>query len=277
MISELLKKYSSQENSVWLFHLLLMVIAYTEHSIKFPYNYLVMSVGAVNLAFQHAKLSKYSFGFYALIFTYSLANDYLMAANHFFLVTYLIWYYALLHFKLVEPFRYNHFLLVLVMGVATFQKVLSTDFTSGSFMASIFLPGHSMSFMHKLIIQDFQTMSANYSQLVGLVKAEHPSEHLWHIDVLESFRFYCKMQAYIIIIFELAMVLILLFFRSEIRYGFLLAFLYGTLAFRPEYAFFSSLCLLALMDTKLENVWIRKALLVTAILFLSLGSLQLIF
>lgn len=277
MISETLKKYSTQEGSIWLFHLLIMVVAYTENTMKFPYNYLLIGVGAANLAFQNSKLAKFSFGLYAMIFTYNLANDYLMAANHFFLITYLIWYFTLVEFKVVEPFRYNHFLIVLVMGLATFQKVLSTDFTSGSFMASIFLPGHSLSYIHKLMIQDFHTISSDYIQMVGLVKAEPPGEHIWHIDVLESFRYYCKIQAYAVIILELVMVVILWFFSSEIRYGCLLAFLYGTLAFRPEYAFFSTLCFLALMDTTLENVWIRKALLVTALIFLVLCSFQLTF
>jgi len=277
MIFETLKKYSAQKNAELLFHLLVMVAAVTEHSVKFPYQYVFVSLGALNLAFRNEKLNKISFAAYSVLFTNSLVNDYYMAANHFFIITYLALYLTFLKFKWIEDFRYSHFLLVLVMGLATFQKLLSDDFSSGNFMASIFLPGHSFSFMHKLMIKDFFAMSADYMRLISLVKSDPPGDHLWRIDVLESFRFYCKMHASIIIIFEMAMVFILVFFRSEIRYIFLLVFLYGTLAFRPEYVFFATLCFLSLMDTKLESIPIRNTLLFTALVFLGLAALNLTF
>ncbi len=277
MISETLRKYSSQKQVEILFHLLVMVVAFTEHSVKFPYQYILAGLGAVNLAYRNESFSKSTFAVYSLLLFYSLARDYFMAANHFFLITYMALYFTFLKFKWIEEFRYSHFLLVLVMGLATLQKVLSDDFSNGNFMASIFLPGHSFSFMHKLMIKDFFAMSADYKELVSLVKSAPPGDQIWRMDVLDSFRFYCKMHASIIIIFELVMIFILLFFRSEIRYVFLLLFLYGTLAFRPEYVFFATLCLLSLTDTKLESIGIRNCLLFTALLFLGLAALNLTF
>lgn len=215
-----------------------------------------------------------------VILTSNLYFSYPFAANHYFLTIYTAFFFALATYikerGLTESLNLPRTLLAIVFGFATLQKFLSPFFLSGRLLASYFLRGSSLSYTLSFLYPDYDQHIDIYNDSFDRIADEallgQPS---LAFDVpAPSFILVCQGLAYVIVATELLVFVAIVYNKSFYHKAFpalMLAFLWGTFMFRPEYFFFSLVCMFVLLARK-DLRWRWKALLIGSIgVFLSLG------
>lgn len=248
-----------------LFLSFLLVLTATHEGVLDPVRVWAAMIAVAGLVVPGlAERSRYWF---ALAFTLALNLFFFYedAANHFWVTFYTALYFALDSYRREggrEPsLNIPRGLLAIVFGFATLQKLLSTYFMSGRLLAGYFLRGSSLFSVLVRVFPDHWDLVDGYVDAHEAVSAAAPlqaaSEALPALP--EHFQLLCIALAVGIVVAELAIFVFLVvnpLFKSALYPIVMLGFVWGTFVFRPEYAFFSLVCILVLLSRPdLSVVW----------------------
>jgi len=217
---------------------------------------------------------------FSLAFTLSLnlVPYYAYAANHYWLTVYVTVCFALQKYRAEQgrapSLNVPRGLLAIVFGFATLQKLLSSYFMSGRLLAYYFMSGSSMYDPLRWLFAgharrveaylDAQTQISNATPLGGLsVSLPAPPE---------GFLLLCQSIALSIVVAEFVVFAFLVvdrLFDSAFFPPLMLGFVWGTAAFRPEWAFFALVCILVFLARPQLSPWWKLLIVLSAVTLLA--------
>jgi len=256
-----------------LFHIFILYFALIDSGIPFLLKIILCGSGVLALFFIKEIPERYFYWIYFISLTICLTLTYFEAPNHFFLFFYLSLFMAIREEGWIKNFDYPCWLLILVFGLATVQKIISPQFMEGDFMGYLFMQRISLYFINAQLLPELEGLSKNFMDTFSSVYTSDSEILSLPFQISDRLVGYALAHSYLVIVVELILVLILIFFNHKIRYVAVLAFVWVTLAFRFEYSFFAILCLCVLMDGKIEKFPVLRACFIFSMaVFVSLGT-----
>ena len=256
-----------QTNSVKILLIYLIAISLTHSEIHLYIKVALISISAVGLIFGPVRKSYLLWAAILTLLSFNLYFSYWYSSNHFFLTVYAVLATLILRFRDNAPMqeRINPYrsLLAIAMGLAVLQKLINPYFMSGRLIAMYVAGGGSFYSILSVFSKDHTSIVSSYYEVFDTVKsASYQSEA--SVDLVgeygSQFFIICLIISLLIVAVE---GLVFLFtvrktFHTSTYAWALLAFVWMTLAFRQEYAFFSLLLILYLLAAKdiKKPVWI---------------------
>ena len=248
------------ENSKRILLLYILVLCFTHHEV---HQYVKVILVLVCIAGILIKEISNHFLFWGLVFGMMIFNlffRYTISSNHYFLAVFTVIavFIQTLKTEQGQALRINPYrsLIIITMGLATLQKLLSSYFLSGKLIATYILGGGS--FYHLIGYFDPKHIERvdTYYDTLKLVKEQPFSEDIasWAIPVPgEHFMMACLIITMLIVASELVLFLLTLVTKLYYKHWFpwiLVAFVWVTFTFRQEYSFFALLLILFLLSNK---------------------------
>ncbi len=255
-----------QELDLW--HLFMIYLALTDETVAYHFKYVICISAVVGLTLDDKLWQRFTLSIYALTLSLCLFLYFYTAANHFFVITYFAAFLSLMQWNLLKEARYGYGLVVMIMSLATLQKILSPPFVEGSFAGFLFLSGSSLQALNEWNFSGFGADIAFFNEQISSLTSNRVGNQTLKVNIPAHFMAWSLAFTLIIALVELALVGILIWNKGSFRYWAMLLFLWGTVFFRKEYTFFATLSFLLVTDKQMEDQRLSNLFKLSFILFL---------
>lgn len=241
--SQLIHWFSSSLTTWW--HVFLVFVAYSEGTIGQPFRFGLVLLSGVAIALQDAKWEPYLLIGSVGCLLGGLWQGYFMAANHFFVIIYFSIFLFFRSLGYFPTWEYGKYLLVLVMVLATIQKLISPYFLDGNFMGFLFLNGN-FKWFNSWLFSSFSDISTLFQRQFSAALEFQPGQSkLFAMTLPIQFATYTRAMTYLIIGIEFLLAAFWMVAKPLNRAWSILIFIWLTFSFRQEHGFFCLLSFLA--------------------------------
>lgn len=240
---ECIRWFSSPFTTWW--HVFLMFVAYSEGTIGQPFRFILVLLSVVAMALQDVKWEPYLLLGSIGCLLGGLWQGYFMAANHYFIIIYFSIFLFFRSLGLFPTWAYGKYLLILVMLLATVQKLISPYFMNGNFVGYLFLNGNFL-WCNQWIFPSISDISRLFQQEFNAALQFQPLEFsLFPWAMPARFATYTRAMTYLIIGIEFLLAAYWMVAKPLARAWSIIFFIWLTFSFRQEHGFFCLLSFLA--------------------------------